>query len=172
MECADDARDNEDHERQGQATEVECPAAEMAHAEPRADACAYCAAVHADGEVEAICGVEAGLFVEICGVAGHGAAAQGLCCPDHAADLCSAEVGALEAIEVRHAAAVEVLLDFVGVLHHRDGFVGIEVRVGLPRSEAKERSLCFGDFLVADEPPWAFWGEEDAYEDWDCECPL
>ena len=144
----------------------------MAHAEPGKDARADGASVHANGEVEAVGSAEAGLLVEVRCIAGHSAPTEGLRHPDHAADLGAAQVGAFEAVEIRNAAPVQVLFDFVGVLHHGDSLVGVEVGIGVFAGKSKEGSLRLVDFLVPYKPPRRFRREKDPNQDWHCERPL
>ena len=125
----------------------------MAHAEPREYAGTDCTGIHADCKVEAVGCIEAGLLVEVRGIARHGRATERLRTPYHATDLRSTEVGAFETIKVRDAAPVEVLLNFVRVLHHRDSLVGVEIWIGFFGGESQQRSFRVIDLLMSDQPP-------------------
>ena len=56
--------------------------------------------------------------------------------------------------------------------HHGDGLVGVEICFAIERGEAEEGFLCIFRAAFADEPPGAFWGHEDANEEWNWPHPL
>ena len=90
----------------------------------------------------------------------HGArAAEGLNCPDESDDFCTTEIHAFETVPVVGSREV-FFLELVGVNHHRDS--GIRIEVGLAsRSQTQQLLLRVVITAFSDKPPWTFWSQRD-----------
>lgn len=156
----DETDDEQDDVEGGKTGDVQSSPAETGHEEPGGDGSHSAERVLAHGEVERVSGIEAGLFVELDGVAHEARAAQGLDHPDHGRDLGAAEIGFLQAVEIAGAHSNR-LFEFVGVDHHGDGLGGVEFIIA-SAGEAAEGLFGLLEAALADEPPWGFGGEQDA----------
>ena len=167
---ADEADDQEEDVEADESDEVQRAATEAGHQKPGQHGAHGSESVLTHGEVESVGRVEAGLFVELDGVAHQSRAAERLDHPDHTGDLSAAEVGFLKAVEIA-GADCGFLFEFVGMNHHSHGLGGVEFAVASAR-EATEGAFGFLEAAVADEPPGGFGGEENADEERDGPHPL
>lgn len=83
---------------------------------------------------------------------------------NHAGDLGSAEIDALEAISVVDV-RVNGLLEVVSSLDHGDLLIDIEVNATIARRQLQQSLLGFVVFAVTDEPPRTLRSEDNAYQD-------
>ena len=79
-------------------------------------------------------------------------------------DFGATRVDAFEAIKVA-SALLRLHLHLIGMDHHSNSFVSLEVRVSTSRGETKQGLLGVFDSALADVPPRRFWGEDASDED-------
>lgn len=153
------------------AREVESASAKVLHQEPREDCAESAESVLGQGHGECVLLGHAGLLVEVCRISHECRAAKSLDGPCDTDNLGAAKIGALEAVDVA-CSALRCLLKLVGVDHHGDSLVGVEVLLLVAAGEADERLLGVVEALLADEPPGRLRGEEDADDEGDGPHPL
>lgn len=163
MHYADEANDEEEDIQDQQTIQVQSTTAQFRHGEPGENGSDGTESVLSHGQVESVLDRETGLCVEVGGVAHEGGTAEILDGPDNDNDFCAAKIDTLEAIEIARTGG-DLLLKSVGVDHHVDSVVGVEVGIVLG-GQAEKRFLGILDFLLADQPPWRFWSKETSDDD-------
>lgn len=163
MHYADETDDEEEDIQNQQTIHVQGPTAHSRHGEPGENGADGPESVLGHGQVERVLGAEAGLDVEVGGVAHEGGAAEILDGPDHDNNFCAAKIDPPEAIEIAGPGR-DLLFERVGVDHHVDRVVDVEVGIVLG-GQAEKRTLGILDFLLADQPPWRFRSEETPDDD-------